>query len=432
MSRRSWLAALLLIFAINLWGLWTASGRDEVSSDLDTKAIFSGIQSRSAPLSWFATDWPLENGFYRPITVLTFEADLRIYGDEIPKVRITNWWIATLCSLLAVWFVWELTRKAGYAIGVGTLVAGWQTNLFADLELNWLFAAAAVATAATSLFVHKSSRLQRLALAGLLVFLASETVFHLAESEINSRTLAWRVIGWPPGRTASVMAVFALISLASYCRLERTKLIGWAFVSWISLLCALFSYEQAVVLFGCLLGCSLALHLQGVQVRWLFHLIPIAATATYVVLHSTLLPADSSYRLQQARSVSGGVRDLLNWLVPGLEDARKFYAHLDPTIGMGALFLTTFWSSAVGVAANACAYLAAARPGSLWLWFGLIGSVGTYGSLAFQHPFAHYYYLPAVFRAIFVVGLVCTWWSIAFGSWSNTQSKTTESCHRDP
>ena len=73
MNARRVLISAGLVLAINLIGLMTALGPDDVSEDKDTQAIVTAIAKRGAPMSWFRTDWPLENGFYRPIPTLNFQ-----------------------------------------------------------------------------------------------------------------------------------------------------------------------------------------------------------------------------------------------------------------------------------------------------------------------------------------------------------------------
>src|SRR5581483_10212813 len=259
MNARRVFISTALVLAINLIGLMTALGPDDVSEDKDTQAIVSAIAKRGAPLSWFRTDWPLENGFYRPIPTLTFQWDRAVFGGDLPKYRLTNWLIACLCSFALVWFVWELFRTYAQAVLAGSLLAFWHSDVQRFIPVDWLCWIGAGIAFAWCLISPKGRRLDRLLLAGILMVLAFELVFGLAQSDINSKSLSWRVVGWPPGRTASCMALFALISMAAYCRFERTNGWRWLLLFAAGLIGAFCSYEQSVVLIGCFPGIALVL-----------------------------------------------------------------------------------------------------------------------------------------------------------------------------
>ncbi|MFN8139076.1 MAG: hypothetical protein U0R49_04690 [Fimbriimonadales bacterium] len=413
MARR-WVWGLLLVATINLWGLRIALGRDDISRDTDTAAIVAGVRATENQLSWFISDWPLKNGFYRPFPSLAFAFDVAVHGNDVAAYRLTNWFVAFACSVLLIWFVWELFHNYLVAVISGALFAGWQTELISSLRLDVLCWIVGAGLLASCFLVGRGKRIDRMLAGGATFALGYELVFGLAQLEINSRSLAWRIVDWPPGRTASLMVLFGLISLAAYCRSERSRLIGWQIVSVLAMVAALCCYEQAVVLFACLLGCSLMLRLQNIVIRWGFHIAPVALTLVYVLMHKNYLSVDSAYRLQQSRSTSGGIRDIFVWLAPITQSVRMLLPSFGvmASEGLAVLFVSNFWTYLFGVFINGCNLGSIAKAWNWPLVFGLVGSVGCYSVLAFQHPFAHYYYLSACFRALYVVGLGLMIWRL--------------------
>ncbi|MCH8274099.1 MAG: hypothetical protein IH851_04855 [Armatimonadetes bacterium] len=407
-----WTLGLAAVLAVNLWGLALVLRPGDLWGDpanRDLQALLETTREEPGLVRWFLGDWPLGNGFYRPLPSLTFKLDDLLHADNLRGYRFTNWLICAGCSFLLVWFVWEVLRSRRCAIGCGALLAAWQSDLVLFLPMEGASWAVAAVLVVYGLVYGRSGRWCFLAAAAIVVLVGQEMQAALPYREIDSQTLGFRVIEWPPGRTATLMTLFGLTSLGAYCRFEREGLVGWGLLSLAALTAALGCYEQAAVLPAALLGCAVTLRFQGVSVRWLWHLMPWTLVGAYLFLHTALLPADTSYRVQQARAVSGGIRDLAIWLFRPVRPAIDTKVLIAPEIGFAVVVLSGFWLNLARVLAYTAAYFEARRA---WLpiLFGLLGSTGAYAALAFQHPFAHYFYFPFAFRTVFVAALIALAW----------------------
>src|SRR5687767_10206513 len=112
--RRTILLGLLLVSCVSLCGLRHLWFNSQMWLDLenhDTRVLLQTIRAEQEPLKWFTSDWPLYNGFYRPLPAVTFEVDDRLYGNNLPMYCFTNWWIGLLCSFGVVWLVYEAFRN---------------------------------------------------------------------------------------------------------------------------------------------------------------------------------------------------------------------------------------------------------------------------------------------------------------------------------
>ncbi|MBV6503311.1 MAG: hypothetical protein AKCLJLPJ_01380 [Fimbriimonadales bacterium] len=405
-ARLFWLGAALAALLACSFGIrevrkpsayWT-------SPDADTRTIYQKIQERGSALSWFATDWPLENGFYRPVSTLTFEADAWYRGKDLGSWRWTNLLLGFAACLALLWFVWELTRSRALAGGAGVLFGGIQSGLWQSLGVQYLGFLAIFGTVALAPAARGEWR--KWLLVGSVVWLLSADLGGAWLGLDNGGvSFAERTLGWPPGRTAVVMTAFCLVSLASYCRFERDGLVGWWFASLVALLLALGSYEQAVVGPACLLGCALVLRMRGVETCWWPHIVAWVVTIAFVVLHRSLLDSETSYRLQQVRPLWGGIRDLMLVAFPSLTSIRLMPPFWTPEVGPFGLLLGATWRAIAEGLFNVSSLVAARRDWAL-AGFGLLGSVGAYSILAFQHPFGHYFYLSAALRALLWLALI--------------------------
>jgi hypothetical protein len=421
MPRRFLLISLLAIFIVNCVGLHHVvryddmglPGQEKRDENHDLRVLVGRLRDEGAPVwKWFASDWPLYNGFYRPIPTISVIADDVLFGDELNKYKIQNWIIGLLCSLLLFWLVWELFRDAALAAGSSLVFSYWQSgidNLISGAihvrgAVYWLAFGTAVFVAIYGLAFGKGARLKWLLVAGAIGYLGREYALALQWTDVTQQPFDYRSIGWPVGRTATLMTMFALMSLASYCRFERTRSNLFAVLALIALILAFCSYEQAVVVPALLLGCAIALSLQTVRVRWLWHVVPWATLGLYLWLHLTHIEPDSRYRKQAARGQSGGLRDTLTWLFQSNRDLRFLKQIFEPSIGLAVFAMELYWKALFDLVANVCGLTIATRR---WLpaFFGLIAAVGSYAPMAFQHPLSHYFHLPLAMRSIFVVAL---------------------------
>jgi hypothetical protein len=392
--------------------------------DTDTAAILDAVEGED-PLVWFAGDWPLKNHFYRPISTLTFWADLQVGGRDAGVLGTTNVVLAVLCVLLLFWFLREATDVPWLA-GVSTLVfAVWHAGepylRYIEVALAWLGVLCMLGIARGG-----RSKLVPCALAALgCVFLSSQIV------PVDG--FSSRIVQWLPGRTASVMTVFALLSLALYARFVRTTcrvhradataldvpatksttvasspFAPWVLVllSCVALALALGSYEQAVMVPALLFGVWLMAFLDGRRSAWWPHVCFWALLVAYIVLRSRFVPTEASgYQEQQFRSGLGVWIGIGDYVLPS---AYTLYSTLT-TISAGLLLVldTSFWSSVFTGVANWTTYWAGwvARTWR-WRFFGfLLMAFVAYLPMAWLKPFEHYHYLPSAFRAAYVVVL---------------------------
>lgn len=420
MLRKFGFLSLLAIIIVQAFGLQQVLRHDDmgVPGDLqvnehhDLRELVRGLREERAPAwKWFVSDWPLHNGFYRPIPTLSVAFDDSLFGNDLNKYKIQNWVIALACSFGLLWFVWELFRLPWLALGSSVLFAAWQSGVENWLPIEWLALAIAVVIAIYGIVFGRPSRFAWVLVAGAIAYLGREFALVLQAADIGGRTFDYRTIAWPVGRTATLMTFFALISLAAYCRFERNRC-NWASLgALLALALAFCSYEQAVVIPALHLACAIALRVQGVAVRWAWHIFPWAILALYASLHLTYLQVDSKYRMQAARGYFGGIRDIVVWLFPSYFGFRFINQVFDPNISIAVFALERYWKALADVAANIFG-LVVARKKWVYTGFGLLAAVGSYAPMAFQHPFSHYFHLPLAMRAIFVASLswICFEW----------------------
>lgn len=397
---------LLLISTLSLFGLRFLWFNTDMWFDLenhDTRVLLQTIRAEEQPLKWFTSDWPLYNGFYRPLPAVTFEIDDRLYGNNLPMYCFTNWWIGLLCSYAVVWLVLELFRKRGPAIGAGVLFALWQTGIADRLPIEWCTGVASVAILVLAIW-RGSGFIAGVVAAALLLLAGREASGWLDVVDVVSMDFSYRSLGWPVGRTATMATMFALPCIAAYCRWERVRKPIWAAVSIACLILAMMCYEQVVVVPALLLGTAVALHIQGIRVRWAWHLVPWGLLAVYIALHSHYLPKTRYYD-QAYRGIGGGIRDVLSWLFPASFEIKFLPTFVSPEIGIYALLIERFWRYVVQSVSCVIAFLSF-RQHWLPITYGLLASAGAYLPMAFQQPLVHYHHLPMAFRTPFVVWLI--------------------------
>lgn len=416
-----WWLPFLVALAASSWVALSPSQSPAILQDSDTRVLLEELKTRNAPLSWFAGDWPLRNHFYRPFPTLTFEADLALHGQRAAGYAQTNALIAAFCTLALFWLTKELTASRLASVFAPTLFAVWQHD-WGDYLFSWLIWLR-VPIAIFGLWRH-----------GFRLFPVLWAIFALGylQIEVSGMEALWyRSIGWLPGRTATVMSLFALISLAAYARFERVsgkrallpaatatdpntamreqepkkgKLPGlWFCVAVAALCCALSSYEQAVMLPAILLIVAIALRSRGVLPHWKLHAVFWVALLAYLGVRWQVLPSSaSSYQAQQFRSGPGVLMSLSAYWLPAVNSLRI----LTDTFSLGwqALFVPAFSSSIALMAANIAGIGAALvrspiRIATICLW---AASGLAFLPMAWLKQFEHYHYLPMALRSIFV------------------------------
>lgn len=398
--------------------------------DSDTRGLMAGIAKRDAPLSWFATDWPIENHFYRPVSTLTLEINHRVESlSNAAGFGLVNALLCILSVAALFWLVRELTDNPLLtALSVG-LFALWNIDWQGLSTLaNWIY----YASWAVPLVLLLPNRDIKRVLSFMLVtgFLVAELTGRAALSSIT--------LGWIPGRTATTMTIFALCALASYARFERYALVVpkpmestdlpatksskhvakssrlhflWPVAACLFTALALCSYEQAIMLPGLLVGIAIWFRIMRRRVTWQWHIAFWAVLFGYLALRHAILPSGvSQYQNQQFRSGPGLWLELTSWLAPCLHSIREFISKLDGDMlenGMAAFLVTAIPSLVLAVwsvASNAAAYLAMSK--KLPMAFGAWSmSFLAFLPMAWLHRFDHYYYFPMALRSVFVVGL---------------------------
>ncbi len=419
-----WLAIPVLIAVGVVLGHSRSPG---LLQDTDTKVLLEKIRETQDPMAWFTGDWPLENHFYRPISTLSFEFDNAVHGSNPAGYALTNAILAAACILLFFWFLRELTDVPWMA-GTATILFGlWH---FQQSPLGWLPTAMMWAAGLVWLGLLRGFR------NFWPVLLASLGLVFLAMQFGPMEPIYQIMLGWIPGRTASVMMVFVLISLAAYCRYERltagrmpapeptaedlpatkstaaTASAGkapwlWLGVSVFGLILALGSYEQAVMLPASLLGVAIIFRLHHRRKpHWAFHAINWAVLFGYLALRSAVLPdTASSYQEQQFRTGPGVLLSLADYLLPGLQPLQQFW--IVATVGILMALQANFWLPLIEAGGWLAAWGSAWRDRRRWLTLGmLLLSFFAFLPMAWLHQFGHYHYWPNAMRSLYIVLLM--------------------------
>ncbi|HVL37881.1 MAG TPA: hypothetical protein VM328_00695 [Fimbriimonadaceae bacterium] len=421
MSR--WGVGLVIVLLSCVPILLSHATSPDLLRDTDTQVLLDTIRQRQAPLSWFGGDWPLENHFYRPVSTLFFELDNALYGSNAAGYGWTNALLCVASVVLLFWLWRELADDVPVATLGAIMFALWHTSFAGKLSMLVFF----MSFGAWILAFLPGRRLWP-AIAAFLV------LYYLSFEVAGFRALEGRMIAWLPGRTASVMTVFALLSMAGYARYERLSASrvarpeptpldppatkgtvvragvartawGWLLLSLVGLVLALGSYEQAVMLPAALFGVAVSLRLQRYQVRWGLQALFWGLLVGYLALRSQIVPTEASgYQLQQFRSGPGVWQSVMHYIFPAFKDLYS----LAMTLDLGPLQFMSWgpWGSLLFAGSNLAAY---GQVLNRRLVLGLTGfalSLVTFLPMAWLKPFDHYDYWPMAMRSLFVSALV--------------------------
>jgi hypothetical protein len=390
--------------------------------DSDTAVLLDVVRERGRPLSWFTGDWPLGNHFYRPVSTMLFEMDSALYGDQAWGYGLTNALLAAASVGALFWFVREWTGLP-WCAGLSALLFGaWH---FVQPGLSAFGAMAAVGTLVPLIGIARwgLAAAPRVALAIVCAGFVSTQV----DPVVN---LGWRTLGWLPGRTASSMTLFVLISLAAYARYLRlgprkasppsatdvplTKSAPlavrrpgrrwpWLLASLTSLALALGCHEQAAMapfLLVCLQVVSFRRH-GPVSIAPLLAF--GAVLAGYAALRTAFVPIEASeYQLQQFRQGTGALLALSDYLLPA--GAWLFRLTVVGSVGWWAVLVPEAWRLVAVIVGNvAMVWVAAKSLRSDWLIGAWVMSVLAFLPMAWLKTFEHYHYLPGALRAMLAV-----------------------------
>lgn len=426
---RIWvLLALLLCIPI----LAGRSSSPALLQDSDTAFLLQTIRQKQAPMSWFVGDWPLANHFYRPLPTLTFELDTRLYGDNPAGYGLTTAILIALGVLSLFWMLGEMSSSPIWAFAGAGLFALWNYGFGSFPPETVLWPTGAVILLGFYRHGLKAGRYIPAAL--VIFFLAME----LTAPEAAATPVSSRMIYWLPGRTASVMTLFALVAAAAYLRYERARATRslptptafdrptatrtgtsatpkhpgiWLAISYLSAACAFASYEQAVMLPAILLGLAIYLRCTGWKPNWRIHAGFWVMLGAYLAMRHFILPASiSRYQSQQLRYGPGVYQDLLAYLLPNTFPLYAMWMGLKDNVYM--LLTPSLWSPLLNFVATATTYGQARRHWQI-IVAGLLMSTLAYLPMAWLKQFGHYHYWPLALRTIFILGIGRLAWDLA-------------------
>lgn len=423
---KRWAPWTLVVVALCFTVFALRSEHPGLLKDRDTEALLIRVREVQDPLAWFKGDWPLQNHFYRPVSTLAFEVDNALYGDSAAGYGRTNALIAVLCIMLLFWAMREITDSP------------WLSGLTASLFALWH-----IGTRTGEMLAVLTAWVAPLCLLGVVrgglrhswtCAVAALGCLFLSSQVRPVFDFSGHVMHWLPGRTASVMALFALLSVGSYARFARvtarvivreataedvpatksTGVVGparfawvWLVVSALGAALALGSYEQAVMLPALLFGVWAMFLVRGRRSAWWPHVLFWSLLAGYLALRTALIPGDtSSYQDQSLRSGYSGILIVLgDYLLPGAYMAYTTVVGLTPDV---FLYVTSlFWNPMLAAVGNVTTYWRAWCDRH-WRWYVLgflLLSFFAFLPMAWVKAFGHYHYLPSAFRAAFVVVL---------------------------
>ncbi|MEQ1823878.1 MAG: hypothetical protein ABL949_15325 [Fimbriimonadaceae bacterium] len=432
MNRWTWGWIIIGIFAILI--VFSRATSPELLKDSDTILILNGIKARGEPLSWFGSDWPLGNHFYRPVVSLLFEMDLALYGKNAAGFGLTNALLAAMCVLSLFWLLREVTDNLWLSSLGASLFGMW--NLFGScLFLVW-FGYAVCGISIVSLMIPGRPKG-----VGVLSFCAGLGLVYELTCFAPFR---YGIVEWLPGRTASCATLFCLAALACYARSLRIASpmletargpldppatkgtivaqkglpLPWLASAALFEVVALCSYEQAVVLPGLMGIVAFAFVWKKYQVDWRPHIAFWLLLLIYLVLrYNVIPPGTSSYQEQQFRNSGGVFLSIFDYLFPAAREVLVVWRSFE--LGLGTVILTQGLTMVV-ILANVCLGWGLVK----WLRklvdrversllvavaLGFVASLFAFLPMAFLKPFGslnHYHYFSLALRTLFVAALL--------------------------
>lgn len=431
---KRWFGALIAVILACVPIVLSRATNPGLLKDSDTDFLLTTVRQRNAPFSWFTGDWPLHNHFYRPVSTLSFELDNRIYGIHAAGYGLTNALLCAVCVLLLFWFLRELTDRPLLAGGGAVIFALQHVDyrFLLSTPVFWIALLAGVVG-----FVRHGFKFWLWAPAVLVLLYGCEELTGVGG-------FGQGVIGWLPGRTATVMTVFALFAMACYARYERlgevrpeqpptpldppatrtTKIeasrtkasILWPIFSLVGTALALASYEQAVMLPAVMLAIAVTMRSDRFRVRWGWQAGFWALLVAYLLLRRAVLPTGvSAYQAQQFRHGPGVYLSLFGYGMPVVNSIPGFLITLES--GWLCLLTVKPFAFALEAASNVTAFYQARRQ-----WIPALAGYGmsfiAFLPMAWIKFFPHYNYWPMAMRSLFTATLLCVGYDLVLSACS--------------
>jgi len=441
---KRWVVAFVVVVLACVPIFLSRSSDPGLLTDSDTSVLIKALNVRHAPLSWFGGDWPLENHFYRPVSTLSFEFDNAVHPNNPGGFGLTNVSLVIGCVFLLFWFLREITDSPLVSCLSASLFSFWVCGKYfgaLSAGLGYLsdFAAVILIGSLILFLVRKVERKpagdqwKRALLAASAALLLYYAAFEVEASGVTVMLsqLPWRMLLWLPGRTASVMTLFALLAMASYARYERisaerapaeatstdvpatkgTVLVGkprfawiWCVLACLGVALALGSYEQAVMLPTALVGVAVSLKLRRYRVRWAWHAAFWLILVLYLVLRNQLLPHGvSQYQRQQFRHSGAVIEAIMGYAFPALMPLWHVIAASGSVIEL--LSVGQFWTAVLRIVADISSSVTVIRKRFALALTGYALSVLAFLPMAWLKPFGHYDFWPMAMRSLFTVTL---------------------------
>jgi hypothetical protein len=432
-----WKAAWWVAFIVSASVLFFHCGSPGLLHDTDTSVLLTEVSKRHSVLSWFWTDWPLHNHFYRPIPTLTFILDHCLYGMAAQGYGWTNAFLGSACVFALFWMLRELTNRPSSSI-LGVIVfALWQTDsqLFLGAAMGWI----AYGVLILGAIRHRSAWKNYIP--------AFVTILFVQYLLIPLAPLRSVTLDWLPGRTATTMTLFALLAMASYARHLRlgarsrsiekptsmdrpatrntriaetssTELATLAVLTLLFTTLALASYEQAVMLPACLLGVAIFFALSGKLPNWKLQIPIWSLLGLYLLLRHSIIPTgESSYQAQQLRSGFGGTQmSLLAVSLPFFNDLSSLWENVQDQ-GLLIFFSGGIYALALNLFVVFGGIYQLRREWRL-AFTGWALCALSFLPMAFLKPFNHYYYWPMAMRSILVIAAFTVAFNLAVNALS--------------
>jgi hypothetical protein len=367
--------------------------------DTDTAALLAGISSEPNWFRWWLGDWPLLNGFYRPVVTATLQFDLALFGTEAAGYGWTNAAFASLC-VLALFVLAKQLFSLGAALASAAVFSFWVSD-YSTLVFTWFWW---LLPAGIALGIVLGAMLRARILSVIWFFLLLGYLWMELEGR---QQLVFGIVQWIPGRTASLSFLLGALALAcalsfSRCKSQQSMLLTLV-ATFVLALLSIGSYEQAYML-PAIGYVMFAFRGEWKSKRALTAAGVLAAAVVAMVLARHFLVGwqTSGYQQQQLKPIASGLLALLYFLIP----ATFYWTRITTAIASGWLILMTvpLWHTVLEIGGMVRGSFATFTPP--WRLLPLyLAAFLAFLPMAFLHHFPHYLLWPMGFLALFCVAL---------------------------